>query len=74
MNRRGFLLSALAAPFVIRTAGVLMPVKAIAPLTLPPVNFAYSNGMWRPVTPFARVMMARIVDPHPVEWRSFAGA
>lgn len=31
MNRRGFILSALAAPLVVTTPGLLMPVKSFVP-------------------------------------------
>ena len=36
MNRRGFLLGALAAPAVIKTPGLLMPVKKVI---LPPKRY-----------------------------------
>lgn len=41
MNRRSFLLSALAAPVVIRTPGLLMPVK---PVVLAPGTWEITTG------------------------------
>lgn len=35
MNRRGFLKTLMAAPFVIRTPGILMPIRASSSLLLP---------------------------------------
>jgi hypothetical protein len=52
MNRRGFLLGAMAAPAVICTPGLLMPVKPMAAsgsaMTFPPGRFLISYGsVWR---------------------------
>lgn len=49
MNRRRFLLSALAAPAVITTAGLLMPVRAIKPSWWPepydgPIRIVAASG------------------------------
>lgn len=48
MNRRGFLQGLIAAPAVITTPGLLMPVKA-APLGYPfrAYGFGYRNHVWR---------------------------
>ena len=40
LSRLNFILGALAAPAVIRTPGLLMPVKAIEPITLYPYQKA----------------------------------
>lgn len=50
MNRRRFLLSALAAPAVVTTAGLLMPVRAIKPSWWPlpydgPIDIVPSPAM-----------------------------
>ena len=51
MNRRFFLRGLIAAPIVITTPGLLMPVKAI------PTPFAYVKGVWLDGTPFVKEVM-----------------
>lgn len=54
MNRRFFLRGLIAAPIVITTPGLLMPVKAI------PTPFAYVKGVWLDGTPFIKEVMEQM--------------
>ena len=51
MERRSFLRGLVAAPIVITTPGLLMPVKAL------PKPFAYVKGVWLDGTPFVKEVM-----------------
>ena len=78
MNRRGFLIGALAAPAVIRTPGLLMPVRQVAwpprvslslsRLPQPIARFYTVPAPWFDSADFAR--RVGIVDPHPTIWRT----
>lgn len=66
MNRRGFMLSALAAPFVVQ-AGVLMPVKALdMPEPTEPGFWGRRNGVWRDVR---SQVIDRYSDSITVDWQ-----
>lgn len=73
MNRRGFLFgmgAALAAPAIIRTAGLLMPIKpalvvpdlplrVLAPVT----GLVLRNGVWVSVPMLLRTAAERLINP-----------
>lgn len=52
MQRRSLILSALAAPFVVRTPGLLMPVKpvpAFIPVPVAIVQWSSGDGRWHDI-------------------------
>jgi hypothetical protein len=61
LQRRGLLVGLLAAPFVIRTPGLLMPVSARA--LVPKVVFLNAEDYWRLVNESTKVFIRSVREP-----------
>lgn len=67
VSRRNFLIGMIAAPAVIRTPGLLMPVKAIEPKLLPPGTYTVELAR---LYPYQREMVDALGCPRKL-WFDF---